>query len=217
MSGAAAGAVFGTIVSAIGQNQTNVQNRREAQKNRDFQARMSGTAVYRRMRDMERSGINRILAGKFDASTPAGNMAVMGNVGAAAMQGGERGANTAKSVNMSKMVKAQTQNVAADTSLKMASAETQQSLDALYQGQALLVHAQLPTVTTGQETAIHTRDKADFEAQISELKIAGVKTSEAFYAWINSADAAEIAKTAGKAGPLILQAMRAWLAVNRKN
>ncbi len=139
----------------------------------------------------------------------------MGNVGGAAVEGAERGANTAKSVSQRRMVQAQTRNVAADTSLKIATANTQQSLDALYQGQANNIHAQLPTITTGQETAVHQRNKAQFEAEITELRVPGVRTSEQFYAWINSADAAETAKAAGKAGPLVLQAIRAYLAVNK--
>jgi len=50
-------------------------NRDEAQKNRMYQTGMSNTAVQRAMKDMKKAGINPILAGKYNASTPGGAVA----------------------------------------------------------------------------------------------------------------------------------------------
>jgi hypothetical protein len=87
------GSAISGFLGYKGQKDTNVASAQQAQKQMDFQREMSNTAVQRRMADLKKAGINPILAGSKEASSPAGQQAPVGNKMQAALANATSAAN----------------------------------------------------------------------------------------------------------------------------
>lgn len=74
-----AGSLIGGGLSAMGQNSANKSNEKIANKQMEFQERMSSTAHQREKGDLIAAGLNPLLTANAGASTPAGATATMQN------------------------------------------------------------------------------------------------------------------------------------------
>lgn len=196
--------LLGGAMSGSGQRDTNRDNERIARDNRKFQERMSNTAVSRRMKDLKKSGINPLLAGKYDATSPAGSIATMGNVGGAAVEGAKSGANIALTAKQGTLMKAQIQNVRADTAKKMSESGMIQSHEALFNAQTNTANVGLPGVESANKLA-----KAN--ASIRRLEIPGVQAEHDLWKWLENADSGAIAKALGKSSGVAAQMIRFFM------
>lgn len=79
--------IIGSGLGTLGGLISNDASAEQAHKNREFQRAMSNTAYQRAAKDMEKAGLNRILAVGSPASTPGGAMAQVQNLAESAKSG----------------------------------------------------------------------------------------------------------------------------------
>jgi hypothetical protein len=89
-------AIIGAGASLAGTAMTNSAASAASKKQMNFQRWMSNTAYRRAARDMEKAGLNRILALGSPASTPGGAQPTLHDMGSSAVAGAGMGASVAK-------------------------------------------------------------------------------------------------------------------------
>jgi hypothetical protein len=94
-----------------GAKDQNIASAEQAQRQMDFQREMSNTAIQRRMADLRKAGLNPILAGKHEATTPSGAMAPMVNRAAVALQNAASAANINNIIANTKKTIAETHRI----------------------------------------------------------------------------------------------------------
>ncbi len=155
-----AAAALGAGASILGQSSANKANRKEAQRNRDFQERMSSTAHQREIVDLKKAGLNPILSatGGRGSSTPGGSMA--------------RIENTAKDLN--KNVSATAKLAAELGQIKATTSYTQE--------QTQVAAAQIKNVEAQAATQINSAIGLDLENQLKQqmLKVYKVPGAKEF-------------------------------------
>lgn len=133
---------------------TNEANRQIAAENRDFQAHMSNTSYQRAVADMQRAGLNPMLAyQQGGASTPGGAMATMEDALGKGINSGFRGAQLEPQIAQ---VRALTRKTDAETDKVGAEAE-------LARSQALVNAVQVPRIEQETKTGVHSASKLQQE------------------------------------------------------
>ena len=89
--GQIAGAAIGGGASLAGSAYSAKQSAEEAERNREFQERMSSTAYQRAAEDLKKAGLNRILAFGSPASTPGGAVGQVPDFGQSMASGAHAG------------------------------------------------------------------------------------------------------------------------------
>lgn len=163
------GTIAGGLFASRGARRQREWDARQAQLNRDFQERMSNTAVQRRMADLAAAGINPILAARWDASSPGGNIPHGApNIAAAGLAGATSSLGLVTQQQQLQNLKAQQGKTEAET--------------ANLRSTKLLIEAN--TRLAGLSADVLEPTAFIMQTGIELIRQSGFKTEAAFAAWL---------------------------------
>lgn len=138
------GALIPAAAGLIGGLFQNSAQQASANKQMDFQKEMDSTRYQRGMADMKAAGLNPILAySQGGAGSPSGAQANVTNVGAAAVEGLQKGVSSAGQANL---MREQLENLSADTRLKLAQGSSAVEQAKLANANSAVVLGTMPAV-----------------------------------------------------------------------
>lgn len=200
--------VIGAGLGYLATRASNAAAAREAQKNREFQERMSSSAHQREVRDLQMAGINPILSASRGASSPSGAVADVRDTG----EGISRGVASALAIRQAKAQAELTESQALLARTQAYDMQTSAPMRyGLIEAQRLVAEADL-NQRKEMLPFLLDKAKAEIEQTLSSAQSLKARTALDELARTGAMNLAEFEKRIGEAGPwvrLLFEAMRA--------